>query len=302
MTQIFISWSGGVGQKVGAALHEWLPAVIQELNPFFSPQIDKGTFWHNEISNNLEAANFGIVCITEESVRSPWLHYEAGALSQKLKTREEPRVALFLHKVEYASLTPPLQALQGTKSEIEQSVWDLVVTINKQCTSPLPEKRLRESFDLTYPRLRASLESIEASEEEGPSDELENDVQPAADTELKLLLLDLSERVSAMGAQLNSLDRSQRHYRGRTLTDRMVVDMRTDAGIADQSAVHKRAMRLVSEYGLSSEIQESEGVVRVDLFPRGTSEVRLANRVAQELLVYGPLVRVRIRREGDEQE
>jgi len=43
------------------ALRDWLPAVLQSVKPFFTPNdIEKGARWGKDISQELEASSFGI--------------------------------------------------------------------------------------------------------------------------------------------------------------------------------------------------------------------------------------------------
>lgn len=48
--EIFLSWSGLRSQEVAKSLREWLPKVIQSLEPWISASdIDKGSRWLKEI-------------------------------------------------------------------------------------------------------------------------------------------------------------------------------------------------------------------------------------------------------------
>jgi hypothetical protein len=63
--KVFISWSGTKSRDVALALREWLPLVMNSVEPFVSAKdIYAGTRWQLEISAQLEATNFGIVCVT----------------------------------------------------------------------------------------------------------------------------------------------------------------------------------------------------------------------------------------------
>ena len=62
--KVFISWSGNKSHKVGLVFREWLPAVIQSLEPYVSSEdIDKGARWSSDIAKELEDSTFGILCI-----------------------------------------------------------------------------------------------------------------------------------------------------------------------------------------------------------------------------------------------
>ena len=77
--RVFLSWSGEKSQRVAIALREWLPAVINELDPFVSAKdIAAGARWLAEIADQLDSTSFGIVCVTQENQTAPWLNFEAG--------------------------------------------------------------------------------------------------------------------------------------------------------------------------------------------------------------------------------
>ena len=43
--KVFLCWSGTRSKGIANALHEWLPRVIQALDPWISVDIDKGARW-----------------------------------------------------------------------------------------------------------------------------------------------------------------------------------------------------------------------------------------------------------------
>ena len=91
--KVFISWSGAISHQVALVLREWLPSVIQAVEPYVSSEdIDKGARWTTDISKELEASQYGILCVTPENIEAPWLNFEAGALSKTIdKSRVCPR-------------------------------------------------------------------------------------------------------------------------------------------------------------------------------------------------------------------
>lgn len=101
--RVFISWSGEESRKVALALKEWLPNVIQAVDPWVSSSdIDKGESWVNAISDSLvKAKGMGIFCLTCSNLAAPWLAYEAGVLSSV----DRGRVATFLFNVTAAEMS-----------------------------------------------------------------------------------------------------------------------------------------------------------------------------------------------------
>ena len=106
--KIFISWSGKRSRAVAKALNDWLPKVIQAVKPFYSPEIEKGTKSVEEINSSLEGTSFGIICLNKENLESPWIHYEAGALSKT----DGARIWTLLHNLNHSDVAQPLAQFQ----------------------------------------------------------------------------------------------------------------------------------------------------------------------------------------------
>lgn len=154
--KIFISWSGTSSHSVALALKEWLPSVIQAVEPFVSSEdIQKGVRSFPEISQELEAAHFGIVCLTPENLSAPWLLFEAGALSKSLG---QGRVSPLLVGVKESDVKGPLAQFQMTKVE-SGDVRKLVKTMNAQLpeSQRLDDSILVKAFDKWWPDLEPKL-------------------------------------------------------------------------------------------------------------------------------------------------
>jgi hypothetical protein len=53
--KVFISWSGGTSHDVALALRDWLPSVLQSVEPYVSSEdIEKGARWSAEIGHQLD--------------------------------------------------------------------------------------------------------------------------------------------------------------------------------------------------------------------------------------------------------
>jgi hypothetical protein len=84
--KVFISWSGPLAKQVAHVLREWLPTMFDRIDPWFSPtDIRAGATWFGDIQDRLNSSNYGIVVITRANWQRPWLNFEAGSLSKKLK-------------------------------------------------------------------------------------------------------------------------------------------------------------------------------------------------------------------------
>jgi hypothetical protein len=105
-TKVFLSWGGELSRKLAEALREWLPAALQYVKPYFTPDdVEKGTKWNAEIAKELETSNIGIICLTRDNTERPWILFEAGALS---KTVDKSRVCTLLFNLESTDLKGPL--------------------------------------------------------------------------------------------------------------------------------------------------------------------------------------------------
>lgn|SRR5690606_1474077 len=160
--KVFLSWSGNTSHQVALKLRDWLPSVIQVVEPYVSSEdIDKGARWSTDISRELEDSAFGILCVTKENINAPWLQFEAGALSKKL---DKSYVSPFLFDIKRSEIKGPILQFQSTIID-EADILKLVKTINKACgDEQLKEERLVKAFEVWYPKLEEELSKIESPE------------------------------------------------------------------------------------------------------------------------------------------
>jgi len=154
---VFISWSGELSRSIAEVLRNWLPNVIQVLEPFYSHEdIKAGTRWSSEISQRLQNTKIGIICLTESNLNAPWLMFEAGALSKQLDSRVCP--ILFGPKV--TDVQGPLVQFQ-LKEYGKQGVFDTVSSINEQLgTGRLSGDVFQLAFDKWWPDLDKAIENL----------------------------------------------------------------------------------------------------------------------------------------------
>src|SRR4051794_9725904 len=99
--RVFISWSGEKSHTVAVALRDWLPSVMHGLEPFVSSKdIDGGAYWRAEVSANIAAADFGVLCVTRDNRLAPWLNFEGGALANSVHDRRVVPFAVDLAPVD----------------------------------------------------------------------------------------------------------------------------------------------------------------------------------------------------------
>lgn len=156
--KVFLSWSGDLSRELAEALRDWLPAVLQSVRPFFTPNdIEKGARWSKDISQELESSCFGIFCLTKDNLAKPWIMFEAGALSKRV---DSSRVCPVLFGIDSADLEGPLVQFQASAFS-EAEMRKLVKTLN----SGLGDQRLDDSvlnsvFDMWWPRLNEKVSKI----------------------------------------------------------------------------------------------------------------------------------------------
>lgn len=155
--KVFLSWSGERSQLIAEALRDWLPKVIQALQPWMSSvDIDRGARWSTDIAEELEQTRFGILCLTPENLDAPWIHFEAGALS---KTLQKTFVCPYLHEIEPADLKGPLVQFNAARMNREDT-HKLILTINEALENPLSPDTIEESFDIWWSKLEEKLNNL----------------------------------------------------------------------------------------------------------------------------------------------
>ncbi len=160
--KIFLSWSGEQSHSIARILKDWLPKVIQAIEPYMSSEdIDKGTMWSIEITKELKNSRFGILCVTRENLEAPWLLFEAGAISNSV---DKAFVCPFLVDIKKSEIKGPLKQFQLTSFE-KEDLKNLLTTINKACNKKrLSSQILNESFKVWWPYLSNKINKVRKKE------------------------------------------------------------------------------------------------------------------------------------------
>ena len=186
--KVFISWSGEPSKKIAEAFRQWIPGVIQAAKPYYTPDdITKGTRWSTEIAKELDASKVGIICLTRNNLNSPWIMFEAGALSKNL---EKSKVCPLLFDLEPSEIEGPLIQFQAAKfSKIEMK--KVVKMINLELgDNSLTNEVLDGVFDMWWPKLESQIKEILKN----GTEESEEDLR--SDREMLEEILFLSRRLS----------------------------------------------------------------------------------------------------------
>jgi CRISPR/Cas system CSM-associated protein Csm2 small subunit len=155
--KVFISWSGDESRQVGEQIRDWLPNVLQNAQPYFTPNdIEKGAKWSTEVFAELANSDFGKIVLTRENLDKPWVLFESGALATKLETRACP----LLVGVTSAAVTGPLAQLQGTVFE-KTDFKKLMARLNSQLADrALEQSVLNRTFEKWWPELEQAVSQI----------------------------------------------------------------------------------------------------------------------------------------------
>ncbi len=157
--KVFISWSGELSKRIAEELKEWIKCVLQATEPFISSEdIEKGSMWFTEISDQLAESGVGIICLTSENINAPWILFEAGSLAKGLSKN---RVCTFLVNLATSDLQPPLSQFNAT-GPTKKDMFKLAQTINStfEAKTRLPEDILRKTFDQFWGSVSAKLKAI----------------------------------------------------------------------------------------------------------------------------------------------
>src|SRR5713101_2950635 len=161
--KVFIGWSGERSKTVALGLRKWIPNVIQAVVPWMSEtDIDAGAKWLNELFTQLADTDYGIVVVTPENAREPWIHFEAGALAKSVKN--DAHVCPYLIDIsEMTQLTGPLTEFQAKKSN-KKDTLSLMQGINRAMPegSRRPEPALIETFERWWSDLERVISNLPA--------------------------------------------------------------------------------------------------------------------------------------------
>ena len=159
--KIFLSWSGEASDELAGILHEWLPTVLQFVDPWMSSEdIAKGARWNPEIGKTLEETSYCIVCVTPGVQSEPWVNFEAGAVAKAVSQSYVSPLLLDVSVEELGGL--PLSMFQCTRFN-KADILKLLRSINSAAESPVSSRRLKTSLEYSWPGLRERVDGINLS-------------------------------------------------------------------------------------------------------------------------------------------
>jgi hypothetical protein len=120
--------------------------------------IPTGARWLHSISLELESSDFGILCLTPENLRAPWINFEAGALSKKV---HNSHVVPMLFDLRTQDIKAPLDQFQAAVFD-RDGVQNLIKSINDAArTEGRTESDLEKTFTALWPEFETVFRTIE---------------------------------------------------------------------------------------------------------------------------------------------
>lgn len=156
--KIFISWSGDSSEKIARQLKESLEAEIfsgSDLTCFVSTiGISSGTNWWNKIKKELKKCKLGILCITDENIKAPWIYFEAGAMT----ARSVPTIPILFCCNIQALDGSPIKANQGIEFQKKCQFLKMIDDINREMELlPISSSQLEVISNEAYNKLKEIL-------------------------------------------------------------------------------------------------------------------------------------------------
>ena len=143
---VFLSWSGPRSKAAAEAFCEWLPQIIQNVKPFYSPNdIEKGARWSEEIRSKLETIHYGLIFLTPENQHAPWIQFEAGALSKLDRSRVVP-IVLDMRPADVTGPLAQLQVVSFTKTDVMKLVREINASLGELAADEKALDKLLESL------------------------------------------------------------------------------------------------------------------------------------------------------------
>ncbi|MEV1122005.1 sigma factor-like helix-turn-helix DNA-binding protein [Actinosynnema sp. NPDC049800] len=159
--KVFISWSGEAERRFALFLREWLQLVVQAVKPWMSDKdIAKGSPSMAELAGALEGTSFGIVVLSAANQHSPWINFEAGAISKSVGQAKVVPLLLDLAKTD---VTGPLSQFQAVDAGEKTEILALLDAVNAALPEPLPAQRLGRFLDREWDDFTATVADFRAT-------------------------------------------------------------------------------------------------------------------------------------------
>jgi TIR domain len=193
---VLLSWSKDQSKAIASAFYKWLPTVVPGIEPWMSSEdISKGLKWSHELHGELEDTRICIICLTPENVRSPWIYYEAGAISTN---GSDVLIYPYLLGMSPNMLADgPLIQWQCTVATRDDT-WELIKSLNTHALDSKHDVTLLEGkFKAHWPDFEAQLQPLLEVESEDAEEFIATDADCLAGvnltTEARTMVLEVSK-------------------------------------------------------------------------------------------------------------
>jgi len=208
--KVFISWSGSGSNQVAQALRTFLKGVNHAIEPWMSEtDIHAGSRWGAELAQQLEETNFGILCLTPESLTSPWLLFEAGALSKAI---QYSFLCPYMIGLSQREVPEPLAQFQ-CKEATEKQTFQLLEAFNKaMSTEALQPEQLRDSFGQCWPNLKSAITRVLDNKKYLPRDHYATEIYDSRQKLYNAAIRMVEEENEFYGTAVHLLQRDYNPY------------------------------------------------------------------------------------------
>lgn len=153
--RVFIAESGARSAAVAQELDTVLPLMVPGLETYVAKlDMPKGVMWAKELMSEIDRCDFGIFCVTPQSLRSDWFNFEAGATLQSPRNLEH-RLFAYLVGCSLPSRSP-LSLFQFTRATYDET-YQLVSQINSAQEKPVQPEQFKRLFDAFWPDVRDAI-------------------------------------------------------------------------------------------------------------------------------------------------
>ena len=145
---VFIGWLGEASKEIASSLESWLNGMFDGRVSAYTTMdnLAAGSEWFHGLRRAMNDADCGLLCVTEDNVNSPWLSYEAGALSQNVEL-----LIPILFEVSPLRVSAPLRMFQSVPFGLD-GMKELTYALNRSCGDKgLSSQELERRFQARYP-------------------------------------------------------------------------------------------------------------------------------------------------------
>ena len=149
---------------IAERLHLWFKkeSVLEFIDPWCSSvDIHAGAAWIKELGEQIEKAQFAIICLTRQNFNAPWVNYEAGAIFGKLGKNVCPYLfEMRVGDLENSPLPQLFYAVEANREGTLKLLKALNETAKQLSMNYLEDTALEKRFEFYWEDLGKSLLEI----------------------------------------------------------------------------------------------------------------------------------------------